>query len=117
MKIPSLEQTKEEKDFSWFETQQDRFAFTARKKNGCNESHYVVDSAAFVSTSEPHLEYNHDRPCALGVTGEVVETWEDGVFVVSANGFDFWVEPDDIDGEASIGQFYSLKISDFTVYV
>ena|SRR5688572_10992649 len=51
------------------------------------------------------------------VLGRVSFIFDDGVFTVEAFGFDFWVDPDQIDEPVQIGDWVYLLIRNLTLFV
>ena len=96
----------------------------AYRASGLYETHYEVARAHRLSRSgiegRPTGPQMVQRPNTVGefdVTGKVTFFFDDGVVIVEAHGFDFWVAPDQFDEPVSLGDWVELEIRRLTLYV
>ena len=105
-----------------FRTRCGRVSGSAHCASGEYETHYdVVEAKRLTGASDG------GRPVACSmlqrevgcfdVLGQVCFFFEDGVFTVESCGFDFWVEPDQIDSPVQLGDWVRLYIQKLTLYV
>ena len=105
-----------------FKTRCGRVSGSAHYAYGHHETQYdVVEAQRLAGAS------GAGRPVACSmsqrdvgcfdVLGQVGFIFEDGVFGVESCGFDFWVEPDEIDGPVQVGDWVRLYIQNLTLYI
>lgn len=93
-------------------------------KTGEFETHYdVVNVRKLTPLSiqgqsiSPRIVQTAEVTGSFEISGRVTFLFDDGVFTVEAHGFDFWVEPTEIDGPVQVGDWIQLGVRNLTLYV
>jgi len=92
---------------------------TAYRASGQYETHYDVVEAMKLAwrSGSPSIIQKAGEVGCFEVVGQVTFFFDDGVFTAAAHGFDFWVEPDQLDTPVQLGDWVRLQICNFTLYV
>jgi len=105
-----------------FRTRCGRVSGSAHCAAGEYETHYDVVEAkrltgASVGGEAVACSMSQREVGCFDILGQVRFIFEDGVFTVESCGFDFWVEPDQIDSPVQLGDWVRLYIQKLTLYV
>ena len=91
---------------------------TALRASGCGETHYdILDVRKNAGTALQQMVPVPNRPGAFEVRGEVELVFEDGVAVVMALGFSFWVDREESPVALSVGDAVALRVENLELYV
>ncbi len=90
-------------------------------KNGCGESDYDLLEVEKITNGNKSIvqeikQYKNEIG-AFVVIGQVDEIWEDGVFTIESNGFDFWVNPEEYAEPVTKSEWYRISVRNFTLYL
>ena len=95
----------------------------AFRDRGELETHYTVQSAlalpddSMTTTINASMSQIGEQVGAFQIVGQVNFRFDDGLFAVFAHGFDFLIEPDQVDVPVVLGSWMRLTICDFTLYI
>ena len=127
MRMPKdieLDSSEASPDVVRFVTRCGKVSGTAYRASGMHETHYDVVTAKRLTQPQderrPIAPQMVQRPCTIGdfdVIGQVTSFFNDGVLIVEAHGFDFWVEPDIHEGAIRLKDWVELHIRKLTLYV
>ncbi len=95
-----------------------RVTGTALRNSGEGETHYDVAKAHRIDESTgPRMVAVPGVPGSFDVVGVVISQFDDGVSVISAHGFEFWIEPDECDEVLQKRMSVSCQINNLELYV
>jgi hypothetical protein len=93
-------------------------AGTAIREKGERESHYDIGNVR-LRTAPSAAEMREAPPdsCAFDVVGVVDEVHDDGLCIVEACGFDFWIAPEDVPAGCRRGSVLAFRVTNFALYI
>lgn len=101
-----------------FRTACGRVAGAALRRSGCGETHYdIVGARRVEAVAPPSMTPVEGTPAAFDVVGAVDFLFDDGLAVIAAHGFDFWIAPDEIAGALALGDRVACRVEKLTLYV
>jgi len=104
--------------FVCFRTVDGLIAGTARREEGERESHYrVSDIREVAASTPPSMVADPDEPGSFRVSGPISHRLDDGVVIVESMGFTFWLDPEELPGEGTVGDHLAFVVTELTLYL
>jgi hypothetical protein len=106
-----------------FKTADGAVSGTAYRASGLCETHYDILTAKKLVQGQartpirPRMVQRSEEVGEFNVVGQVVFLWNNGMSVVEAYGFNFWIPPDEINEPVIRGDWVELHIRKLTLYV
>lgn len=118
MRVPPVEFSPSPLGIEFVRFATSEVAGTAFRERGERESHYDIGNVR-LRTAPSAAEMREAPPdsCAFDVVGVVREVLDDGLCIVEACGFDFWIEPEDVLAGCRRGSVLAFRVTNFTLYI
>ena len=116
----SIERSNDAEGIVWFKSADGTVAGSAYKKSGCGESQYNIQHVQKITPVEFQkavITQTNDIVGEFSIVGQVVHIWDDGVFVIEAQGFDFWIDTEEYSSEVLNGEWFKVTVNEFTLYI
>lgn len=120
MRMPKVDLTPSSHgpDYVHFRSRCGRVAGVALRKQGCSETTYDVSDPKRVDPSMPvAMIALPDTVATFEVVGIVEFLFNDGLAVVAAHGFTFWVGRDEIEVVLELGDHVACRVTNFALWV